>query len=594
MGKFTQTLNGIQMESTEVASPHFFKDFLHARKLMKTTSRGKNPDWYRDAISLSHQLHLFAGVTEYRAFYKDFSEEGQWKEAATIPNNFDEDVLEQYLNEFRSEYLSRSTRSLGVVLHLNKDASVFEFPEQDWEEEYPGLSVDEVIKIDPSAVLQDRTLSAEDMTFRVYPVPASPQADISRVAVASNRHGENLLAAFRELGSNSNFPIRTQALSSPLLLLSRLPRTFGPQETAFCTLLRYDSFSFCSFFDTEGELILLRSLRHSQGELPPNLETVLATTAASVEISEMTVKAFDCRLTTPVPLEDELSRLLFQLPFQVFLPPTDQNSEQYIELSVYEVTDDNPGLGFGETETFGTTISEGYHLQDFFSPSQAELASLPGVADMKILRLGRGLGRIGLAACLGFAAYVGIINFKKTSSAEWKSNANGAKNSTNLTAEISKLTQTEKLLSERSKGWVAMELCARLFPSDGSVQFSSAEYSAVGDSGFPQGGAKGFSKKWVIRGLATQSATQGALSRVNSQEGMAEVFEKVRIETGSNSMDMSPNSRNLSVNLNLSENPNYEPSAPQGSDQFFAYTFDLDLTQRIEASDPLSVPTSKL
>lgn len=578
------------MESTDTSPPNILKDFMHARGLLKSTSRGKNPDWYRDAFLLTNQLHLVASAMGYRAFLREPEEEG-WKEISPIPEKYDESFLEGYISEVRSN-LPRGTRSLGVILHLNSDASVFEFPIQDWEAEHNGLSLEQLISNDPGAVLQDRTLSGDDMSFRVYPVPASPLSANTGVAVASSRRGEDLLSGLRALGDESNFPIRTHALNSPLLLLSRLPRTFGPQDTAFCTLLRYEGFSFCGFFNGSGELVLLKSLRHAQNELPPNLETILATTAASVEISELVVKAFDCRSVAKTPLEDELARLLFQVPFQVFLPPNEK-ANQFIELTVFDVADDNPNLGFSETESFSSTISQGYHLQDFLSPSLEELNALPGAVDMKLLRTGRLLGRLGLVACLGFAAYATMVCLKKTSSDDWKTNATSSNESTNLNAEISKLERTEKLIGGRSKGWVAMELYSQLFPLDGSVQLASADYKVGANGNIGKVGNSGFVKTWTLRGFASNSITK-EVGRINSEEGMGKIFDGVQEVTGSSSMDLSPATRDLSVNLDLSRNQDFVASAPRGSSESFPYSFNLDITQKVASADSLSIPIQKL
>ena len=576
-------------------SPNFLKDFAKARRLMKHSSRGKNPDWYRRAIDLDCQLHLFATASGYRSYLKTSSEEG-WQEIDRISKKADEEFLSQFVDEIQNSYLPRGARSLGVVLHLNSDASVFEFPHQDWEAEHDGLCLDQLIIEDPGLVLQDRTLTADEMSFRVYPVPASPQAASSGVAVASNREGDALLTAFRELGREINFPIRTHALNSPLLLLSRLPRTFGPQESAFCTLLRYDDFSFCGFFSAAGELVLLRSMKHVQGEFPQNLETILATTAASVEVSEMAIKAFDCRSARLDPLEDELARLLFQLPFEVFLPPGGSENTLPIELSVFDVADDNPGLGFTETETFGETLSKDYHLQDFLTPSSAETGALPGLLDMKILRIGRVVTRLGVAACVAFGAFAIFSSLKRTSSEEWKSNVAKDQKSLKLTTQLKKLQKTEKLLGGRSKGWETMELYSRLFPLDGTIQFSSADYRVTAESNLkPNSKAvdQGFSRTWKVKGLAIDSANK-TLGHINTEEGMKKVFDIVKEETGSNAMDMDQKTRNLTVNLDLTGNPEFNPAAPKGTKQSFAYTFSLDVTQRIEAGDPLAIPSNTL
>ena len=386
----------------EQAEPHFLKDYAHARRLLKDTSRGKNPDWYRDAYLLSNQIHLFETGSRYTKSYFWSDADEAWINLNPISAKADASSLEEYMAYLQGEVLPANCRSLGVVLHLNHEASVFEFPIQDWSAIQPGASLRDLIREDPASVLQDRTLSNESLSFQVFPTPASPQVASSGCAVATSRRGESILRAFRDLGNESNFPIRTIGLSSPILLLSRLPRTLGPHEKAFCVMLRFEDFSFFGFYSAEGELILLKSIKHTGKQLPHNLESTFSTTAASVELADWKLLVFDCRTIREPSLEDELATLLFSLEYQVFMPPATEGDLLPIELSTFQIEDDNPELAFSETETFGTNIQEGYHLQDFLSPNQEELDVIPGAVDMKLLRIGRVVTRMGLAACSPF------------------------------------------------------------------------------------------------------------------------------------------------------------------------------------------------
>ena len=581
------------MEQEETSPPSILKDFSYARKLLCTTSRGKNPDWYRDAHLLSHQIHLFETKRKYLAYsWDDIT--SQWVEINPIPLNADPLVLDEYLQYLRNEVFPGSCRSLGVVLHLNQEASVFDFPVQDWNEVQSGASLKSLIHDDPALVLQDRTLSNETMSFRVFPTPASPYVNDSGCAVATSRRGEEILQEFRRLGNENNFPIRTAGLSSPLLLLSRLPRTLGPQEKAFCTMLRFEDFSFFGFYSAEGELILLRSIKHAGKQLPHSLESTLSTTAASVELADLELKVFDCRVNKEPSLETELAALLFTLQYQVFVPPVSDELVVPIELSTFQIEDDNSNLAFAETETFGANVSESYHLQDFLSPSQEELDLVPGSIDMKVLRLGRVITRVGLAACLLFGAFVGFTSYTKMSSEKWKQGETSASEAALLSKDLQKVKATEKFLADRSKGWVTLELFARLFPLDGSVQFESAEHKAVAESTV---GSRlptaGMVKKWTIKGLAMEEATS-SLVRLNTQEGMGEVFKVVKEKTGNSSFGLEQESRSLLVNLELSENPKFRLSSPKGSANSYPNQFSLEITQRIEAGDELAIPITKL
>ena len=142
-------------------TPNLLKDFAKARRLMKHSSRGKNPDWYRRVIDLDCQLHLFASLSGYRSFLKTSSEE-EWQEITQIPSSAGEEFLSQFVDEIRNSYLPRGARSLGVILHLNSDASVFEFPLQDWEAEYNGQTLEQLIIDDPGTVCLLYTSDAAD------------------------------------------------------------------------------------------------------------------------------------------------------------------------------------------------------------------------------------------------------------------------------------------------------------------------------------------------------------------------------------------------------------------------------------------------
>ena len=577
----------------EKAAPHFLKDYAHARSLLKDTSRGKNPDWYRDAHLLSHQIHLFESGSRYQVFSWSDAEE-EWINLHPISAKADAAALEEYMTYLQTEVLPANCRSLGVILHLNQEASVFEFPNQDWNEIQPGASLRDLIREDPASVLQDRTLSNETLSFQVFPTPASPQIDTAGCAVATSRRGESILRGFRELGNESNFPIRTVGLSSPLLLLSRLPRTLGVQEKAFCVMLRFEEFSFFGFYSAEGELILLKSIKHSGKQLPHSLESTFSTTAASVELADWKLLVFDCRTIREPSLETELAGLLFSLEYEVFMPPTSENATLPIELSTYQIEDDNPGLAFAETETFGTTIQEGYHLQDFLNPNSEELDEIPGAVDMKLLRIGRIVTRVGLAACVLFGAYVGYASYQKTSSDEWAEGEKASSVTQTLSSELSKAKATEKFLADRSKGWVTLELFSNLFPVDGMVKFEKAEHKAVAEqTATGSTGSVGIVKKWNVKGFAQEAAT-AHLVRLNTQKGMEGVFSEVQKNTGNSAFDLSKNTRSLLVNLDLSENPRFSLNAPKGDDDSFPYKFTLEVTQRIEAGDPLAVPIAKL
>ena len=141
---------------------------------------------------------------------------------------------------------------------------------------------------------------------------------------------------------------------------------------------------------------------------------------------------------------------------------------------------------------------------------------------------------------------------------------------------------------------MTLELFANLFPLDGSVKFEKASHTATaGQASTAKLGTVGIVKKWEITGFAEEEAI-AHLVRLNTQKGMGEVFAEVQKATGNSSVDLTKNSRSLLVNLKLSENPRFRPDAAQGEDDSYFNKFSLEVTQRIEAGDPLAVPIAKL
>jgi hypothetical protein len=606
------------METNEQPASNLLTDFKCARTLLKTSSRGKNPDWYREAVSLEQQLHLFETAQSgggFLSFLLDLKSQ-ETTPLNPLPGEPDSEALASYLDYLQAEILPAKTRSLGVVLHLRREASVFDFP-LPVGEEVDFKALQQEIAVNPAGVLKDRTLTEGHLSFRIFPTPAAPHAGDFGTAVAMTARGETLLAAFRALGRERNFPIRTHGLASPLLLMARLPRTLGQdQESPFCVMLRYCDFSFFGFFTAGGELILLRSLKHNEAQLPHNLESILTTTAASIELASLSVKAYDCRLEKGVSLEGELTPLFLTVPFCVEVlserglgvPPRREEEEDSLgrmpkplsletlplELSTYLLADDAPDLAFAETETFGPNLKENYHLQNFLEVPAAERDAFPGAIDMKLLRIGRLLTRTGLAACLLLTLFAAAIIFRQTTSVQWKSAKVGKAQAATVAKRLREVRGKEKLLADRSKGWVAMEVFSRLFPHDGSVRFGDASYQvSTTDSKETSGATAGLVRSWTVQGFAKEGVID-QLVKLNSIEGMTEVFEEVEAATASGSLDLSQKTRNLLVDMKFSENKGFEPGARRGAIASFQNQFTLDIKQRIEKGDPLAIPVTQL
>ena len=85
---------------------------------------------------------------------------------------------------------------------------------------------------------------------------------------------------------------------------------------------------------------------------------------------------------------------------------------------------------------------------------------------------------------------------------------------------------------------------------------------------------------------------------INTQEGINKHFTEISRSTGNTAFNLVGGSRSIAVNVRTQENNRYKPSINEEitdtDDSSYPYAFDLTITQRFEASDPISINASKL
>ncbi|NIP94201.1 MAG: hypothetical protein GWO24_12395 [Akkermansiaceae bacterium] len=102
--------------------------FLQARRLQKETSRSKNLDWYRSALDLDNQLHLFLEGDGVSAAHLCCRGEAtnKWTSVPSPSPEMDEEALGEYLTTLKADFPGTRVRSLGVVLHLADEFAISE------------------------------------------------------------------------------------------------------------------------------------------------------------------------------------------------------------------------------------------------------------------------------------------------------------------------------------------------------------------------------------------------------------------------------------------------------------------------------------
>ncbi|HCQ37524.1 MAG TPA: hypothetical protein DIV39_00075, partial [Verrucomicrobiales bacterium] len=101
--------------------------FLQARRLHRETTRSRNLDWYREALDLECQLHLFLEGEDISEAHICFGKEARktWGRVAVPSLQAGEQEVMEYLAGIRSQFKGKM-RSLAVILHVADEFAISE------------------------------------------------------------------------------------------------------------------------------------------------------------------------------------------------------------------------------------------------------------------------------------------------------------------------------------------------------------------------------------------------------------------------------------------------------------------------------------
>ena len=562
--------------------------FLQARRIHRETARSKNPDFYCDALELECQLHLFLEADDISEAHICFGTESKktWLRVKTPSLQASEEELHEFIAGIRGRF-EGTPRSLAVVLHLADEFAISELAHANERPEDLTVLRDQ-LTITPKEVLEDHSTSIEDLSFRLFPYAGAQPGQLFGSAITLSCRHQAYLQQYRIIGESMNFPIRTCALSAPLVALAALPRlaTQLPSQP-FSIFFSYATFSVIAFFTAEGDLVMLRSVRHHAGGAPPHVGRIIQTMAAALELPEPLVYV--------LPLSREGKTVsLPQLPRAALLNWRESawfDSEVPLEFqgpSSLQVGEEIEGLG--ASETFRGMAEQKWGIQDFLPPTPEEIELYPSEAEMKMLRYGGIALRVGAAALAVFLGWTGIRTFKIINDEAWHQTGEVSREGNKvLASEIRRYEQWNSLLADRSKAWVSMELVNQLFPDPDSVILSDASHRVRPELAGDKEKKAGVVKEWIISGVSNTEAINH-LTTVGTTEGMSQVFQSVCAHTGDESLRMDLASRSLLVNLLTTENKRYKPVGGTKPEELLPHNFRLTITQRITPEDPIAIP----
>lgn len=580
------------------ASLNALRQYGQACSVLNNTSRAGNLAWYQDALDLNFQVHIRPDGPQISSFYFD-RKKTQWSNGPSLTEEIlhDSSKLEPVLAEMLRHARSNGATSLGVILHIADEFATTELkPELDNPAALPELR--DTAVHDPGSILEDGSILATQASWRVLPYPATG-SEVIGTTVTLTRQYSAFFDALRRTGETANFPIITHALSAPLVAVMGLAQSLEPTPgKPFVAILQYPWFTALAFFNEHADLRLIRTLQHRGVRRPTNFRNALATTSASLEFIDPDLFLLPLGQSVDTTLESNLRVTFTTCRVEVVSYPQVEGIPEWCPepLIAASPATSNPGA---VSHTLAILREEKWALQNFL-PTPKEIVEIyPSRSEMRLLRILR-LARVAVFSiailCIAYCAFGMIDLLRRTEWAFDPSQADATKTRlAKLTSERQKGEHWNNLLEDRSKAWTAMESLSRMFPENGGMLVKSFSHVVKPDN-TPGQAKAGFVKEWKITGHARDEALE-YLNTLNTREGINAHFSDIARVTGNTAFSPTLGNRSISVNVRTQENNSFKPTpleeANVADESTYPFTFDLTITQRFEATDPMAINVPK-
>ena len=581
------------------ASLNVLQRFRQARLVLRQTSRATNQAWYQAALDLELQLHIRVDGNSISSFFHHHSKT-EWKKGPPITEADlrDPAKMESFATEILKLARAEKASSLGVILHIADEFATAEL-KPDFDNPAALQDLREAAYEKPDSILDDSSVPPDQNSWRVLPYPAQGSGVIGTTVTISRQYAP-FLACLRQAGETQNFPIITHALSATLIAVMGMAQYLPlPQGKSFVAILEYPWFTALFFFNPHSDLLLMRTLQHRHLRRSSNLRNAVATTTASLELIDPDIHLLSLGLDLDPGLLDELTQAFPASKVNSGTYATDGAVPSWAPEPLIAATPPPKGESAASL-TFGILRDEKWALQDFLPAPQEVIDIYPSRKEMKLLR-SLVLARVGLlvivVTVLTWLAF-GVFNVIRRE--EWAFNPKQtdtikARLGT-LTAERQKTEHWDNLLEDRSKAWASMELLSRLFPERSGVLIKTFAHT-VRTEAAPGQAKIGFVKEWKIIGFARDEALD-RLNTINTQEGISANFTEVSRITGNLAFNPALGNRSIAVNVRTQENNRFKPLPPDetfdSDENSYSFSFDLSITQRFEATDPMAINVAKL
>ncbi len=367
----------------------------------------------------------------------------------------------------------------------------------------------------------------------------------------------------------------------------------------FVGILQYPWFTALAFFNEYADLRLIRTLQHRGLRRPSNFRNSLTTTNASLEFVDPDLFVVPLGANVDSTLCADLKIAFATSRVEVIPQIQIEGIPAWCPEPAISALPDPAAQATTTSHTFLILREEKWALQNFLPTAKEVVEIYPSRSEMKLLR-GLRLARVGVfAIAVLFLAYFGFGGIDLVRRPEWAFDPNQAQvvqeRLARLTVERQKADHWNNLLEDRSKAWAAMESLSRMFPENGGMLVKTYNHVAKPDS--TPGKAKvGFVKEWKITGFARDEALD-YLNTISTRDGIAAHFSEMYRITGNGSLNPAVGNRDLVVNVRIQENGAYKSipreDASDSDESTYPFTFDLTITQRFDAADPMAINVAK-
>lgn len=600
------------------ASP--LKLYVQAKHLLKSTSRAKEPDWYRRAHELNLQWHLWIGAHSGISAVYSRSLQQWWNGPDLPPLSFEtdesgrpslsqssRDALHEVLRVlFASKEFGAKAKSLGIVIHLADGLRVRNLA-PDFAADGDFDSLNELLISAPEIAVGDDTIDDKGGAWRLLPLLGVTEGERRSLAIQVPAKLRPIAEEFRRYGELRNLPVVVETRCAALEALSGLAHLHLPLHTqgqgTTLVLAHYEAMTLLFALGNRAELLLVRPLLHRSGPYltPSETHEVLAQTAALLNIKDPEILLASLAGLPEAQLESLLESYREQFPHARiccldvrrtdFVAGVPDGCFEFAAAVRKEApsADESP-----EQKLF----REKWTWQDFYGLSSEEAARIPSSGDLRLLKFASLTQKVAIAGILAYGGWIGMDFLGKMRSEAWALPADAAQSKEievmKLQKERREWEHWDNLLEKRSEGWLALETILELFPANGGMILKDASYRAEVASPKKQETQTGMSRSWNVSGYANPEVAV-SLPSLGSRPRVAELLNGIAERNHAPYLAVDAATRDVQVTLQQRQGAMpASKDIPAQVARRFRTAFDLSISQSLTSKDGLALNTNPL